>query len=59
MSQLNEYQVINNDEDLAKWKTTWAPDQPIPHEVHTYMRTVVMPRTAKQIREFTNSIFTK
>jgi hypothetical protein len=60
MTNLNEYKIeIKNDEDLAKWKSTWTPEQPIPEEVHHYMRTVVLPRITRQNSEFINSIFQK
>ena len=49
MANLNEYKIeIKNDEDLAKWKSTWTPEQPIPTEVIQYVRTVILPRITKE-----------
>lgn len=49
MANLNEYEIeIKNDEDLAKWKSTWTPGQQIPEEVHHYMTTVVLPRITEK-----------
>ena len=45
MANLNEYKIeIKNDEDLAKWKSTWIPGQQIPKSVMDYTMAVVMPR---------------
>ena len=60
MANLNEYKIeIKNDEDLAKWKSTWNGIDPVPEEVHRYMRMIVLPRIARQNSEFINSIFQK
>ena len=57
---LNEYKLqINSDEDLEKWKSTWAPGKPIPQEVTRYIKEIVMPRIDKENKEFINSIFIK
>lgn len=49
MANLNEYKIeIRNDEDLARWKSTWSPGMPIPEEVDRYMTNVVLPRISKE-----------
>jgi hypothetical protein len=57
MKNLNEYQLeIKNDEDLARWKSTWSPGEPIPEEVIIYMNDMVIPRLNREAEETLNRL---
>lgn len=59
-THLNEYTLeIKTDADLERWKSAWDGKTEIPEEINVYMRTVVLPRIAKQSSTFVNSIFNK
>lgn len=56
MANLNEYKIeIKNDEDLAKWRSTWKPGDFVPTEVMAYMTTVVLPRHVQRVNKILSS----